>query len=198
MSRLCDGWKISGLLGLLALSSSCGILIGNVKPVDEKSRSYGVMDLSDANPDWIRLDPEKTDVSVDGKVSPTEIPDAAYQSRTTASIISIDSACRAAPEDQTESLNTLTQLLFLGMTDITLRKESPIVIPSSDPGGHGQGTQGLETTVRGKLNGEQMMLRAVVLRRSSCVYDLVYIARPENFDENEADFSHFVASLRVK
>lgn len=189
MSRLRSALTLFCLTSLLVAGSSCGILIGNVKPVDEKSRSYGVMDLSRSDPDWIKLDPRKTEASTDGQVSPTEIPDVAYQSRRTASIISIDSACRKAPEEPKESLRTLTQLLFLGMTDITLRTENPLLI---------QGTQGLETTVRGKLNNEQMMLRTVVLRRSSCVYDLVYIARPEYFAENEADFSHFVASLHMK
>lgn len=189
MSRPTDALKLFSLAGLLLLSSSCGILIGNVKPVDEKSRSYGVMDLSKADPGWIKLNPGKTEPSADGQVSPTEIPDAAYQSRRTASIISIDSACRKAPEDQPESLRTLTDLLLLGMTDITLRTENPLLV---------QGAQALETTIRGTLNGEKMMLRTVVLRRSECVYDLVYIARPGRFGENEADFSRFVASLRLK
>ena len=40
--------------------SGCGVLIGNVKPVDEKSEAYGVMDLSKESPEWRKLDPQET------------------------------------------------------------------------------------------------------------------------------------------
>jgi hypothetical protein len=43
-----------------------------------------------------------------------------------------------------------------------------------------------------------MKLRTVVLRRGSCVYDLMYVARPEHFKDNEPDFAHFIASLKLK
>jgi hypothetical protein len=170
-------------------TSGCGVLIGNVKPVEEKSQSYGVMELNKANPDWERLDPKKTADEPASEVSPTEIPDVAYQSRKTASIISIDSACRKHPENPPEDLRTLTNLLFLGMDDITLRKEEMQSV---------QNMPALVTTIRGKLNNEAVMLKTLVFRRSHCVYDLVYLARPEHFAENEADFTRFVSSLRLK
>ena len=75
------------------------------------------------------------------------------------------------------------------MNDITLHKENPLTV---------QNVPALETTIRGKLNGESTQIRTVVLRRATCIYDLVYLARPEKFAENEADFSRFVASLRLK
>ena len=56
---------LSALLALLLMMlAGCGtgVLIGNVKPVDEKSESYGVMDLTKGNPDWIKLDPKSGDI----------------------------------------------------------------------------------------------------------------------------------------
>jgi hypothetical protein len=43
-----------------------------------------------------------------------------------------------------------------------------------------------------------MMLRTFVLRRGDCVYDLMYVARPDRFAENEQDFSRFADSLKLK
>lgn len=173
-------------------ASSCSVVVGNVKPVDEKSTNYGVMDLSTTHSDWIKLDPQKTAEQDEGKgqsISQTEVSDVAFQSKSTASIISLDSACRHSNESSERDLKTLSNLLFLGITDVTLREEKGIEV---------QKTPALETTLRGKLNSEPMSFKTVVLRRQSCVYDLVYMARPRFFDSQVDDFSHFVASLRLK
>ena len=171
---------------LLASLSGCATLLGNVKPVDQKSEQYGVADLSRSNSEWTRVDsgnpPENTNV-------PSEISDVAFQSKRTASIISLNSACRTGRETEERDLRTVTNLLFLGITDVSLRSERNVSV---------QETPALETTVQGKMNGQDMMLRAVVLRRGSCIYDLMYLARPNFFPVHEADFSQFVASLRLK
>lgn len=186
-------WQAFGLilltLGALA-QSGCGVLIGNVKPVEEKSTSYGVAELSKESKDWIRLDPTKVDGSAkeDGE-TPTEVSDVAYQSRKTASIISLNSACRPTLSHDQQDLRSLTNLLFLGMTNVSYRNEQGLEL---------QGTPALQTTIRGRLNAEDMMLRTIVLRRGPCIYDLLYLARPNHFADQELDFSHFVASLRLK
>src|SRR4051812_47677682 len=82
-----------------ATISGCA-LIGNVKPVAEKSESYGVMDLSKENPEWVKLDTSETrsgENSSGGsqETETTEVSDVAYQSKRNASIISLNSACRA-------------------------------------------------------------------------------------------------------
>jgi hypothetical protein len=192
--------KSSPIAFSLALSalffSGCSVVVGNVKPLDEKSTVYGVMDLSSKDPDWKKLDPTKTAAQSESvkvqDVSPTEVSDVAYQSQSTASIISLDSACReintAKPYPERD-LKTLTDLLLLGITDVTYRAERGLEV---------QNTPGLETTIVGKLNNEPMELRTVVLKRQNCVYDLVYMARPRYFEKQLPDFSHFVASLRLR
>ncbi|MFL5814630.1 MAG: hypothetical protein ACJ763_13730 [Bdellovibrionia bacterium] len=177
--------------------SGCSVVVGNVKPIEEKSTEYGVMDLSHTNPDWQKLDPAKTAAQSESvkeqDVSPTEVTDVAYQSKSTASIISLDSACRLAPDSlrpgAERDLKTLTDLLLLGITDVTLREERGMEV---------QKTPALETTIIGKLNGEAMQIRTVVLKRQNCVYDLVYMSRPQYFERQLSDFSHFVASLKLR
>jgi hypothetical protein len=184
-------------LVLALVSSACSVVVGNVKPLEEKSTEYGVMDLSKSNSDWLKLDPKKTAAQSESikeqDVSPTEVSDVAFQSKSTASIISLDSACRNLDSTTNTSVNrdlrTLTDLLLLGITDVTLRTERGMEV---------QKTPALETTIQGKLNGEPMQIRTVVLKRQSCVYDLVYMARPQFFERHLDDFLHFVASLRLR
>jgi hypothetical protein len=185
---------------LLTVSSGCSVVVGNVKPLEEKSTEYGVMDLSHLSPDWKKLDPAKTAAQSESvkvqDVSPTEVSDVAYQSKSTASIISLDSACRAVPDaagsgrpGAERDLRTLTDLLLLGITDVSLREERGMEV---------QKNPALETTITGQLNNEPMKLRTVVLKRQNCVYDLVYMSRPQYFDQHLSDFSHFVASLKLR
>jgi hypothetical protein len=191
-------WATS--LAALFATSGCSVVVGNVRPLEEKSTEYGVMDLSRSNSDWKKLDPVKAAAqSESGKaqdVSPTEVSDVAYQSSSTASIISLDSACRQHGDSKSSrakgsgpDLKTLTDLLLLGITDVTLREERGLEV---------QKTPALETTIQGKLNGEPMEIRTVVLKRQNCVYDLVYMSRPQYFERHLNDFAHFVASLRLR
>lgn len=177
------------------VGSGCGILIGNVKPVEEKADDYQALDLSRENPDWVRLrekEVPKAEVSDNGEPSSNgnnDVSDLAYQSRKTANIVSINSACRSALRNQGQDLKTFTQELLLGISDVTSRQETQIKV---------QDIPALQTTVQGKLNNEPVKLRTVVLLFNTCVYDLMYVARPETFAAKEEDFSRFVQSLRVR
>lgn len=201
MPKLATTSKLLLLSALIAASSGCAI-VGNVRPVEEKSETYGYLDLSKTNPDWVKLSPQAS-AGADDHLEPTEVTDVAFQSKDTASIISLNSACRKNTEMVETDLRELTNQLLLGMTDITLREEKGLEI---------RNTPALQTTVQGTLAPENgstkaskkkrsfpaMMLRTVVLRRGGCVYDMVYMARPQFFAKHEQDFSQFVASLRLK
>lgn len=173
--------------GLIA-ASGCSTLIGNVKARDQKSDDYGIADLARLpESEWTRVSPSAE--VTENAINPSEISDVAFQSRKTASIISLNSSCRTGREADERDLRSVTNLLFLGMTDVSMRNERNVSI---------QDLPALETTVQGKMNGTDMMLRAVVLRKGDCLYDLMYLARPSFFPVHEADFSQFVASLRLK
>lgn len=181
MSRL-----LAPLFFLLAIGASgCGVLLGNVKPVDEKADTYRILDLSRENPDWEKLEnPKPTD-----DTESTEMTDVAYQSKRTASIISLNTACRERVKNPTSTLRQFTQELLLGFADVSEKKERELThrdVPA------------LETTITGKLRGQPMSLRAVVIRKDECLYDLMYVARPAHFSEQESDFSRFVESLRLR
>lgn len=156
-------------------------MLGNVKPVDQKSELYQVMDLSKESSQWTRLSPDDLDS--------TETSDIAYKAKKSASIISLNSACRSKTDLEEKDLKKITQLLFMGLSDLRVHSERSLLI---------QGSPGFESTAQGKIQGEEMMLKTVVLRRNHCVYDLVYMARPNFFHENEQDFAHFVDSLKLK
>lgn len=175
---------------LLLTQTACGVLLTNIKPVDEKSETYGITDLAKESPDWLKLeqfsDGKKPQ---DPNATPSEVADVSYQSKKTASIISVNSACRPTVAVTEKSLQEFTNLLFLGISDISVHEEKELTV---------QKAPALQTTVKGKLNDEPVMLRTVVLHKNACVYDLMYVARPDNFSENEDVFSHFVASLKLK
>ena len=170
---------------LAATASGCSILIGNVKPSSEKSESYAVMDLTREKPPWARVAQEEG--AGDGETE-GDRSDVAYQSPKTASIISLNSSCGQDAQDEPD-LRALTNLVLLGITAETSRDEREI---------KAAGLPALETTVKGELGGEPMMLRTVVLRNESCSFDLMYVSRPGHFVAEEPVFSSFVSSLRVQ
>ena len=46
---------------LLALGAGCSVLVGNIKPVDQKSDDYKVLNLNKDNADWVKLEATATD-----------------------------------------------------------------------------------------------------------------------------------------
>ena len=179
--------KLSFLASLFLCG--CSLFIGNIKPAEEKAQDYGANDLSQTNPDWIKLEKLTSMRNSDG-LPKTESYDAAYQSKKTSSIISINSACKTVGNYKEETtLLKLSQQLLLGMSDIVFRNEEEKSI---------DGFPALQTTVQGNLGTERMMIRTLVFIRNNCVFDLMYIARPEKFQENEKDFSSFISSLRLR
>ena len=184
----------------------CSLFFGNIKPIDEKSSTYHIVDLSKEDPDWVRVDSGlKTDSSSSKESTDSGLSDVAYQSQTTSSVISINSACKSYlnTDDNKEdnkndesktgqnggkNLKELTRELLLGFSDTSLPEERTLTL---------DGTPALQTTLRGMLNQESVVIRTVVLQRENCVYDLMYVSRPKSFKTNEDVFSRFVSSLRL-
>lgn len=209
LPRAATGLAITLSLGVIALSGTgCAVIRAafspNESPVDQKSREYGLLDLSRDNADWRRLDGS----DLPDKEIETGVSDVAFQSKKHHSIITLNSSCRKgasaaeAPEDRDRELKQLTRLLTLGFRNISKREEQPLIV--SD-------LPALQTTVQGELPDDParlrqtgvpkyvpMVLRAVVLRRKQCTYDMVYLAGPEDFAVYEGDFDRFVKSLRLR
>lgn len=194
-------WILPLIASQALLIQGCSTLVGNVRPVDEKSQTYGILDLSRHNSEWEHLPSASTEAQRaqskaeeegNDPLSATEIADVAYQSKKTASIISLNSACRRPlhPEAQPiHELRGITNQLFLGFTGISLRNEREVQF---------LGRPALETLLQGRLNDGEMKVKAIVLRRGACVYEMVYLALPKFFDLHEKDFHQFIDSLRLK
>jgi hypothetical protein len=178
---------------MLLTFSACSTLVGSVKPVDEKSTAYGVANLAKDNPDvWVRLGdaelrPKDAQIGSD-KAFSSEITDVAYQSKRTSAIISLNSSCRDGRETIPDVAPYLRELL-LGMTDVSERTENSREIAGADA---------RESTVAGNMAGQATKIRALVLAKSGCIYDLMYISRPGLFPVHENDFNRFVSSLRLR
>jgi hypothetical protein len=174
---------------LLSACSTIGLLLGTEKPVDEKSKSYQVENLSQGNADWTKVDPSTLENSDNQLEAPdslsTSASDVTYISRRDASMISLNSSCdsNATKTD----LRSTSDELFYGMRDITYRHEIHTAI---------QNIPALQTTARGNYYRSQKVLRTVVFRRGSCLFDFMYLTGPDDFNRNENIFYSFVASFR--
>ena len=159
----------------------CGILFGNVRPLEERSEHYVVNDLSGMDSDWEKIETKKP------RDENPQSSDLAYQSRSKASIIAINTACRDTYRQK--DLRSLAQTSFLGITEITSREEKNLMV---------NGQPALQTTLSGTLNQESMSLRTIVLKQEACFYNLMYVARPQIFPDQEMAFTRFVESFRIK
>lgn len=178
MKRTASVYQSLLLSFLLIFTSGCGLLIGNVNPIDEKSNSYHIFDISKESKDWVKLEG-----------STSEGPDVAFQSKKSASIISLNSACRPSFATTHKDLSSFTSLLILGISDIVARTEKNLTL---------QNNPALETTIEGKLNGEPVTLQTVVTKIGNCLYDVTLVSRPSHFAQDSETFAHFVTSLKLR
>ena len=88
-----------------------------------------------------------------------------------------------------ENLDNFTDLLLMGITEITEKNEKKTEI---------SGLPALETTVKGRVNKEETQIRTVIVKKDDCIYDLMYVTRPKHFESQLENFNKFVASFRVK
>lgn len=183
---------------LLILSlSGCTLFFGTVRPVEVRSADYRILDLTKTDPQWVRLDSQ---VAANPAAQPkgqtdlgdneAGVSDMAFQEKKTGSVISVNSACKSYKgASANEDLNALTQELLLGMADQEILDQKWITLAQ---------IPAQETTAKGTMNRENVVLKTVVLEKSNCVYDLVLVAKPRFFKRDDPTFSRFVSSLQFK
>ncbi len=184
--------SIGALFALLMGCSTGSILVGNVKPVDQKDRAhYSILDLGQ-NPKWKKLDTGATfssdemDASTDAFSS--EAADDAFQHVDTGAVISLNSTCRANRKEA-KNLEPYLKELLLGFTHVVKTEDKKVTVAEHEA---------IQRTIQGTISGEKTKIRAIVLSREHCVYDLIYIARPDKFDLHVEDFTAFVSSLKLR
>lgn len=57
------------------------------------------------------------------------------------------------------------------------------------------GREALRTALSARLDGVDLRLQIVVVKRDACVFDFVYSAPPEQFAARAGDFDHFIAGF---
>lgn len=168
-----------------------------MRPVDEKSDDIDYLNLTREYPDWKKLTQPQREAGETQDPEATDQFDVAFQRPSTSSVISLNSACRPSQRwgdaqdarAQGQKLREITQQLLLGFSDIQAREERVAKL---------DGELALETTLQGRMTDRTVKIRAVVSRRSDCVVDLMFIARPDAFAADEPAFARFVASLKLR
>jgi hypothetical protein len=161
-------------------TSSCGILFGSSQEIDTKSHDYSILKLNQ-DPAWKPVhDIHKSESP------PADREDIAFENTQTKAVISLNSDCT---ESKTTSLETLSSTLVLGLTEVEQKRIEVDHVPA------------IETTLEtSEPNSPQanVRIRTIVLRKSGCSYDFMYIAAPSYFDRNLEDFNRFVKGFHAR
>jgi hypothetical protein len=97
--------------------------------------------------------------------------------------------CR--PEAARRNFSLLERHLLLGLRDRATLEEG-----ESDVGGR----QAAHLVIEGRARDgeERMRIESYMLKNAHCVYDLLYVASPDEFDGGRADFRRFVHSFAME
>jgi hypothetical protein len=95
---------------------------------------------------------------------------------------------RCGGRDDDAPLGILTQNLVMGTTERDFAAQD--VIPFD-------GREAMHSRLRAKLDGVPMQYDIYVMKKDGCVYDLVYVAPPEQFEAGTTDFERFVGGFRT-
>jgi len=170
-------------LAVFLFLNGCSVLVGQVKPVEEKAPKVPFTDVSVIAPGWKRLEiPAKTK-------SADDIPDAAWQSGTTAAVISLNSACRQAPDDDRTDLKEVTRIILSQWDNLTIISEEAKTL---------SGLPAWETAAEGKYLGRERKFETMVVKTPTCVYDLIYLSPVKTFAQELSVFQRFRDSLNLK
>jgi hypothetical protein len=95
---------------------------------------------------------------------------------------------RCGRRDDDAPLSVLTDHLVMGTTE--RRFDSQETIPLD-------GREAMRSVLRAKLDGVPMQYEIYVMKKDGCVYDIVYVASPDRFDQGAPDFERFVHGLHA-
>lgn len=190
--------QLSLLFTLASLSSACSLLFGNVAPVSEKSGRYEAGALPEG---WKSLSAADMGEVIADDPDQNAISDFAFQEEKTRSIISINSACRPSLDwdelvpaekrvaENRKQLRSFSHQLLMGIEPTGKPTEKEVTVSN---------LAALETTLLGEMNHQPTYVRAVVVRKHDCIYDLMFVAQPPHFDADVEVFSRFVASFKLR
>ncbi len=169
------------IIALLTASlsfSGCGLIFGTDQTVDTKSRDYSVLRLDKLNDGKWK--------AIESKASP-DSGDIAYESPSTGAIISLNSICKV---EEKSSLRELSKSLLMGLkkkNDAETREYNINGLPA------------FESTVNAEtIDGRDIRIRTVVLKKQRCTYDIMYLAPQNYFQTQLSVFDKFLKGFHVE
>jgi hypothetical protein len=112
--------------------------------------------------------------------------DVAFRDEERSGSVLFDVRCNGRDDDA--PLSSLTGHLIMGTTE--RKYESEEVIPFDR-------REALHTVLRAKLDGVPMRYDIYVMKKNGCVFDLVYIAPPDRYEEGATDFERFALGVHT-
>jgi hypothetical protein len=162
-------------MGIFFLAASCAILFPD--RTAPKSSSYQV---TPPDQPWHKLAVGNDSASIDAMKA-----DMAYENPESGAIISLNSLCRKYTD---ESLQDLTNNLVrgIGKREVLSSAEREV-----------SGTDALDTLFEGEVDNVKLHIRTVVLKKSDCTYDFIYVCIPRREGNSGQAFEKFLSSFRA-
>ncbi len=163
---------------LLISLTGCSVLIGQVKPVEEKSKAHYWKDASLIDPRF-QLIPQTVEA---GGAS-----DAAWQSKPLEAVISVNSSCRAqAFPTEIEEVSQSLLAQWSAVKDLTQRHTSQAGFSAHVSSG------------RGVYLDQERKFENWVIKSPSCIYDIVLISSIEGHESALKTFLTFKDTLNLR
>jgi len=170
------------LTAFLALSCSCSVLVGQVKPLEEKSANSSTQTPTLDSLGWRKLSGQ------DNSDRSSEIPDEAWQSTRTAAVISLNSVCRRGTGGERD-IKKVTQVLLSQWDNLKVQDQQTLSF---------RNLPAIQTTAKGRYLGRDRRFQIVVVKSPTCIYDLIYLSPVESFDQELSVFTRFRDTLDLK
>lgn len=154
--------------------SGCAILFPD--RTAPKSSAYKV--TPPATP-WTKLA-----VTKDPETIETMRADLAYENPDSGAIISLNSLCRKYAN---ASLEILTDNLVRGISGKKLKDRKSLTVDQAEA---------MDSVFLGQLDGVDLQIRTVVLKKDGCTYDFIHISTLKRMDQTDT-FDQFLASFRT-
>jgi len=158
----------------LFILSGCALLFPD--RTAPKSKSYTV---TPPDSPWSKLS-----ITKDPETIETMRADLAFENPETGAIISLNSLCR---KYSNASLEILTDNLMRGISGKKLSSRKTMPLAQADA---------MDSIFVGKMDGVDLQIRTVVLKKDGCTYDFIHISTLKRIDQS-GTFDSFLASFRT-
>jgi hypothetical protein len=168
--------------------ASCSVLVGQVKPVEEKSANSSTGRSVLERHGWKQLNLSAESDTGSGANDTSDSPDAAWQSARSTAVISLNSVCRK-DKGRGRDLKQVTGVLLSQWDNLKVDSERPLTVG---------GLPAYETIATGDYLSSHRKFQILVVKSPSCIYDLIFVGPLETFDQEVSVFQEFRDSLFLK